>query len=544
VSYVSDRVLPDHLSHHSKVKGVVMREWSEDEIRATVKDYFAMLASEMRGENYNKSDHRSALMDKISGRSKGAVELKHQNISAVLHEEGLRFVMGYKPRGNYQKLLRDHVLQYVHDHDLDLTQVADKEDVFSWSILSDVEAIKRVDKSAILYHGTGVPKQVLPFFGIDDANPPKSLRVIYHDKKLNLRVSVDPFHRVRIFWPKVMSEDIARAFPVETAMLKAEEEQGRGAIIMHFRKLNDLYFEIEFYGAGVLAEETVPDEYMAQVEGKAVRVEYLRRVRSAINRQKAIEIHGTACAVCGFDFHKTYGDLGRGFIEVHHLKPLGESEEETEVNPETDLIPLCANCHRMIHRGESGAIAPDKLKEMLEQDVSPKRMTNKKAVRLRHDLIIREIVMRQQTVDVLEGAIFADESDSKYLIKLIIFELLLKIVYENCLGFFAPKIHSYEKIFTLLPQDIQGKILTIAEQCNQKLNLRVSHSKVLKTLGRNFVNMRYPYEKYRGMTESKYKTKGSEWIAKGAEEKDADFIYYPNELDALTFALKQIAGID
>lgn len=175
-----------------------MRDWSEDEIRATVEDYFAMLANEMRGEGYNKSDHRSALMDKLTNRSKGAVELKHQNISAILHEEGLRFVMGYKPRGNYQKVLRNHVLQYVHDHGLDLRQVPDKEDVFSWTLLSDGEAIKRVDKSAILYHGTGIPKQVLPFFGIDDANPPKSLRVLRQDKELSLRVIVDRLQRVRM----------------------------------------------------------------------------------------------------------------------------------------------------------------------------------------------------------------------------------------------------------------------------------------------------------------------------------------------------------
>ena len=342
-----------------------MRDWSKDEIRATVEGYFWMLASEMRGEGYNKSDHRSALMGKLSGRSKGAVELKHQNISAILHEEGLRFVMGYKPRGNYQKILRDHVLQYVHDHDLDLRQAPDKDDVFSWTILSDGEAIKRVDKSAILYHGTGVPKQVLPFFGIDDANPPKSLRVIHRGKEIDLRVSVDPSQRVRIFWPKGLSEDIARAFPAETAMLKANEEQGRGTIIMHFRKLAASIFEVECYGAGVVAEETVPDEYMAQVEGKAVRVDYLRRIRSAINRQRAIELHGSTCAVCGFDFEKTYGDLGRGFIEVHHLNPLGESEEEAAVNPATDLIPLCANCHRMIHRGVGGVLSPDGLRAIL-----------------------------------------------------------------------------------------------------------------------------------------------------------------------------------
>lgn len=248
------------------------------------------------------------------------------------------------------------------DHEFSDSALDIQEDAYSWSVLSSNEAIKRVDKSAILHHGTGVPKQVLPYFGINDANPPKSLRAVHRGKELDLRVSVDPLQRVRLFWPKGLSVDIARAFPAETAMLKAGEEQGRGAIIMHFLKINNSSFEIEMYGAGSVAEETVPEEYMAHVEGKAVKVEYSRRMRSAINRQKAIEIHGSTCAVCGFDFEKTYGHLGRGFIEVHHLNPLGESEEEAAVNPATDLIPLCANCHRMAHRGKDGVLSLNELR--------------------------------------------------------------------------------------------------------------------------------------------------------------------------------------
>jgi predicted HNH restriction endonuclease len=50
------------------------------------------------------------------------------------------------------------------------------------------------------------------------------------------------------------------------------------------------------------------------------------------------------------DFAKTYGDLGKEFIEVHHLYPVAQGERN--VNPITDLIPLCSNCHSMIHRQE------------------------------------------------------------------------------------------------------------------------------------------------------------------------------------------------
>lgn len=61
--------------------------------------------------------------------------------------------------------------------------------------------------------------------------------------------------------------------------------------------------------------------------------------------------HGTACAVCGIDFEKVYGELGKGFIHVHHTVPIHTIGEEYTINPGKDLIPVCPNCHAMLHRG-------------------------------------------------------------------------------------------------------------------------------------------------------------------------------------------------
>ena len=72
--------------------------------------------------------------------------------------------------------------------------------------------------------------------------------------------------------------------------------------------------------------------------------------RSAAARNKCLEYHGTSCSICSFNFFDAYGDIGSGFIHVHHLKPLSEIGHEYEVNPITDLCPVCPNCHAMIHR--------------------------------------------------------------------------------------------------------------------------------------------------------------------------------------------------
>ena len=92
-----------------------------------------------------------------------------------------------------------------------------------------------------------------------------------------------------------------------------------------------------------------------------------RYERNPKNREHAIEIHGLDCYVCGFNFEEVYGERGKDFIEVHHLQPLSTLEEATEINPDTDLVPLCANCHRMIHRNQTHVLTIDELKAIIKK---------------------------------------------------------------------------------------------------------------------------------------------------------------------------------
>jgi hypothetical protein len=101
------------------------RDWTEQEVRLIVADYFAMLEAELQGgELYKKSEHRKALIPLLGGRSDGSVEFKHQNISSVLVELGLPYVEGYKPRGNYQGLLATEVESFLDQRPGFLEQLA------------------------------------------------------------------------------------------------------------------------------------------------------------------------------------------------------------------------------------------------------------------------------------------------------------------------------------------------------------------------------------------------------------------------------------
>ena len=87
-------------------------DWTRDEVEATVADYFVMLEVELRGEAYSKAEHNRRLQQ-IIGRTKGSIEFKHQNISAVLINFRQPFIAGYLPRQNYQMLLEQAVLEWL-----------------------------------------------------------------------------------------------------------------------------------------------------------------------------------------------------------------------------------------------------------------------------------------------------------------------------------------------------------------------------------------------------------------------------------------------
>jgi 5-methylcytosine-specific restriction enzyme A len=102
-------------------------------------------------------------------------------------------------------------------------------------------------------------------------------------------------------------------------------------------------------------------------EGNEIIVDQKIKKRNLKLRKMAIQYHGSRCSVCGFDFYQTYGDRGHGFIEVHHIKPIGTFNEEIDVNPKTDLAPVCANCHRMIHIKPNNVLSIEEMKNILKK---------------------------------------------------------------------------------------------------------------------------------------------------------------------------------
>lgn len=100
-------------------------------------------------------------------------------------------------------------------------------------------------------------------------------------------------------------------------------------------------------------EEVVPGENRdieGMPEGGKIKVEINKYERNRINRQTCLNYHGYNCKVCGFNFESYYGNIGVNYIHVHHLKPVSSIGADYKINPLRDLVPICPNCHSMIHR--------------------------------------------------------------------------------------------------------------------------------------------------------------------------------------------------
>ncbi|HUH75639.1 MAG TPA: HNH endonuclease [Chitinophagales bacterium] len=138
----------------------------------------------------------------------------------------------------------------------------------------------------------------------------------------------------------------------------------------------------ELYLIMMDGEDMYPDELEIQIKSdlnsleEELTIEYKEgKIKDSLSskyernlalRKSTIEIHGKSCQVCQFDFYKTYGELGKDFIEVHHLIPISYYKDEHAVNPNTEMAVLCANCHRMMHRSKNKILTINELKKTLK----------------------------------------------------------------------------------------------------------------------------------------------------------------------------------
>jgi 5-methylcytosine-specific restriction enzyme A len=150
-----------------------------------------------------------------------------------------------------------------------------------------------------------------------------------------------------------------------------EEKSGssvkqRRDIYNKYLKLLDNKPEITVY-----ADEV--DKNLKYAEGKTKTVLVNSYERNQVARQKCIDHYGAFRQVCNFDFEKYYGDIGKDFIHVHHVVDISIIGNEYSVDPIKDLIPVCPNCHSMLHK-KKPAFSIKELKDRMKKYIATNSM--------------------------------------------------------------------------------------------------------------------------------------------------------------------------
>jgi 5-methylcytosine-specific restriction protein A len=146
-----------------------------------------------------------------------------------------------------------------------------------------------------------------------------------------------------------LSENPALTFEVETLTSESSIEYG----LLNEQEEKILIFAVTLIASVLPIELTAfrhADEVLGYPEGAVSQVLVNRYERDPRNRKAAIALHGKICMACGFNFQEIYGELGDDYIVVHHLTPVSAMGEDYIVDPEKDLVTICANCHAMVHR--------------------------------------------------------------------------------------------------------------------------------------------------------------------------------------------------
>ena len=120
---------------------------------------------------------------------------------------------------------------------------------------------------------------------------------------------------------------------------------------------------------GAVRGHQFPDELDTRtkyVEGARKSVLVNAHERNARARKACLRLHGFECIVCKVRLQERYGMVGKDFIHVHHLRPLARTKGTYVLDPKTDLVPVCPNCHAMLHR-PAKMLTPEQLRVKLKR---------------------------------------------------------------------------------------------------------------------------------------------------------------------------------
>ena len=175
--------------------------------------------------------------------------------------------------------------------------------------------------------------------------------------EVNGLVQDDPSSLPAMYWDSIFISSMLKS-PINSAWSAEKKFAYFTNAVIKFGQLVGSILPIENQS------KTLPDQDSGEHEGRQTTVTTNKYERSRANRMACIGIHGVTCGICGFNFESQYGEIGLGFIEVHHIVPVSLMGGSYRISPTTDLIPLCSNCHSMVHR-KNPPFSPSELRGLM-----------------------------------------------------------------------------------------------------------------------------------------------------------------------------------
>ncbi len=215
----------------------------------------------------------------------------------------------------------------------------------SWEILNSTVAVKSIDLSSLKYNEIRITNEVKDYFHLINMERHERREINLHYKGIPYPCAIylDSYEKGRgkLRWGRkfksVFSDLVAGYF--------YDSSQNSNYPLMRFAKRDDLNYDICLIFVREIIENTI------EIDDRILtpRDRYRAIEENFMWRIETMKYHGTNCALCGFDYISVFGDAGKGRTQIH-LKH-DETGEAFHPSAEKDLMPVCANCHDILHSG-------------------------------------------------------------------------------------------------------------------------------------------------------------------------------------------------
>jgi len=235
----------------------------------------------------------------------------------------------------------------------------------SFEVVDEQIIIKRIDKSLLTYGEIRIPNYLRDFFHFHEMEKHDRWDITIHYNKTEFYgvLYLDDYKRLRgkLRWGKDLTRELSNVTAKYVFESYGYEIREESTPLLRLEKIDRKTFNADI----IFPEDVERDarEYMLHAD-KFIYGVKARFENDPDIRMKVLKRKGMSCAICGFNYENYYGDVARGYIQIHHI--IRDEDHMEEYDIEKDFIPICENCHGILHRNKENNISVSELKQIIQ----------------------------------------------------------------------------------------------------------------------------------------------------------------------------------